>query len=108
MPEDTLDYNPDIVTVSDEDGNEISFEVLDRIEDDDEKRYVALIPAYDDEDPGAILEQSAELIILRVEEDEEGETFLCPIEDDEEFNRIGNIFEERLADYYDIEDEDDE
>ena len=44
--------------------------------------------------------------MLRVEE-EEDESYLCPIEDDDEFNRISRVFEERLADYYEIIDEDD-
>lgn len=44
------------------------------------------------------------LIILRVTE-EDGETYLEPIEDDEEFNRIGAAFEERLSDLFDIAEE---
>ena len=106
MPEDNLDYNPDLVTVSDEAGEEHTFEVLDRIEDDDDRRYVALIPYYSEDDPDEVLEGSAELIVLRVEE-EEDESYLCPIEDDDEFNRISRVFEERLADYYENIDEDD-
>ena len=90
------DYNPDIITVSDEDGKEHTFEILDRIETDDAK-YAALIPVYDEAED--MLEDDGELIILRVDEQEDGETYLCPIEDDEEFDTIGAIFEERLQDY---------
>lgn len=104
MPENN-DYNPDIVSVSDDDGKEYQFEVLDRIETDD-ARYVALTPAdLSDED---ILNGAGELIILRVQEDEDGETYLCPIEDDKEFNEIGDIFEERLSEFYDFEEIDKE
>lgn len=91
-------YNPDIVSVVDEDGTEHIFEELDRIETDD-ARYVALLPVYDDAEE--ILDDDGELIILRVTE-EDGETYLEPIEDDEEFNRIGAAFEERLSDLFDI------
>ena len=35
--------------------------------------------------------------------EENGETILEPIEDEEEFNEIGEIFEERLADIFDFE-----
>ncbi|HIU35840.1 MAG TPA: DUF1292 domain-containing protein [Candidatus Fimenecus excrementigallinarum] len=94
-------YNPDIVSVVDEDGVEHIFEELDRIETDN-ARYVALLPVYDDEQD--ILDDDGELIILRVSE-EDGETYLEPIEDDEEFDRIGAAFEERLADLFEIEEE---
>ncbi len=95
------DYNPDIVSVVDEDGKEHMFEELDRIETDT-GRYVALLPLYDDAD--SMLEDDGELIILRVSE-EKGETYLEPIEDDEEFNEIGQLFEERLAELFDFDDE---
>ena len=94
-------YNPDIVSVVDEDGTEHIFEELDRIETDD-ARYVALLPVYDEAEE--ILDDDGELIILRVT-GEDGETYLEPIEDDEEFNRIGAAFEERLADLFDITEE---
>ncbi len=89
------DYNPDLITVTDEDGEEHTFEILDRIENDVAK-YAAVVPVYDD--PEDMLEDDGELIILRVEE-EDGETYLCPIEDDDEFDEIGAIFQQRLEDY---------
>ena len=91
-------YNPDIVSVVDEDGVEHTFEELDRIETDD-ARYVALLPVYDEAED--ILDDDGELIILKVNE-EDGETYLEPIEDEDEFNEIGSIFEERLSDLLDI------
>ena len=96
------EYNPDIVSVVDEEGKEHVFEELDRIETDD-GRYVALLPMYDD--PQEMLEDSGELIILKVEDDEDGETYLCPIEDEDEFNAVGQAFEERLSDMFDFEEE---
>ncbi len=92
-------YNPDIVSVVDEDGVEHTFEELDRIETDD-ARYVALLPVYDEAEE--ILEDDGELIILKVSE-EDGETYLEPIEDEDEFNEIGNIFEERLSELFDFD-----
>lgn len=94
-------YNPDIVSVVDEDGVEHTFEELDRIETDD-ARYVALLPVYDKAED--ILDDDGELIILKVNE-EDGETYLEPIEDEDEFNEIGSIFEERLSDLFDIHEE---
>ena len=98
-------YDPDIVTVVDDDGVEHEFEVLDRIENDDDKKYVAMIPVYTDEE--ALLEDSGELIILRVIEDGD-ETVLEPIEDEDEFNEIGRIFEDRLSEMFDFSDEEEE
>lgn len=96
------EYNPDIVSVVDEDGKEHMFEELDRIETDD-GRYVALLPLYDEAEK--MLEDDGELIILKVEEDESGDTYLCPIEDEDEFNEIGQAFEERLAEMFDFDDD---
>lgn len=94
------DYNFDIVSVVDEDGVEHIFEELDRIETDD-ARYVALTPVYDEAEE--ILEDSGELIILKVEDEEDGTPVLIPIEDPDEFAEIGRAFEERLADLFEIQ-----
>jgi uncharacterized protein YrzB (UPF0473 family) len=93
------EYTPDIVSIVDEEGKEHVFEELDRIETDNGK-YVALLPL--PENPNAITEGDDELIILKVE-DTNGEIYLSPIEDDNEFNEVGQIFEERLAEMFDFE-----
>ncbi|MBR0541792.1 MAG: DUF1292 domain-containing protein [Clostridia bacterium] len=95
------EYGPDIVSVVDEDGVEHTFEELDRIETDD-ARYVALTPVYDEAQD--ILDDDGELIILRVVE-EDGETYLEPIEDDAEFDEVGKIFEDRLKEAFDFNDD---
>ncbi len=94
------DYGPDIISGLDDDGVGHEFEVLDRIDTDD-KSYVALIPYYENE--ADMLNDDGELIILRVAADDE--MLLEPIEDEEEFDRIGRQFEERLADTFDFSDE---
>ena len=95
------EYGPDIISVVDDDGVEHTFEELDRIETDN-GRYVALIPAYDE--ATEILDDDGELIILKVEEEGE-ETYLSPIEDDAEFDEVGKIFEERLSEMFEFNDE---
>lgn len=94
------EFNPDLVSVVDENGVAHTFEELDRIETDTAK-YVALLPVY--EEAEEILDDDGELIILKVVE-EDGETYLEPIEDDDEFDEIGKIFEERLEDLFSFED----
>lgn len=96
------EYNPDIVSVVDENGVEHIFEELDRIETDDSK-YIALLPVYDDAED--ILDDDGEVIILKVDEEDNGDTVLCPIEDSKEFDEIQKIFEERLSDLFLEEDE---
>ena len=96
------EFNPDLISVVDEDGVTHTFEELDRIETDD-GRFVALLPVYDEAEE--IIDSDGELIILSVFEDENGETYLEPIEDDKLFNEIGKIFEERLEDIFEFDDE---
>ena len=95
-------FGNNIVSVVDEEGVEHTFEELDRIETDD-GRYIALLPVYKEAEE--ILDGDGELIILQVVEDEDGETYLEPIEDEALFNEIGEIFEERLADYFEFDEE---
>lgn len=92
--------NDDIVTVVDDDGKEHIFEELDRIETDNGNHYVALLPIYDDDEE--ILDSDGDVLILKVLE-ENGENYLVQIEDEEEFQTIGNIFEDRLIEKYENE-----
>lgn len=92
-------YNPDIVTVEDDEGKVHTFEIADAIETDD-ARYVALLPVYEDSEE--LLEDDGELIILEVVE-ENGAEMLAPIEDESEFDKIANIFEDRLTDLFEFE-----
>ena len=95
-------YGNNIVSVVDEEGVEHTFEELDRIETDD-GRYIALLPIYDDAEE--ILDGDGELIILSVVEDEDGEIYLEPIEDEKLFDKIGKVFEERLEDLFEFDNE---
>ena len=92
-------YEPVIVSVVDEEGEEHIFEELDIFELDN-KEYVALLPVYDDE----VVDENGELIILMRNYNGD-EIFLEPIEDEDEFMKIGKMFEERLADIFDFDDE---
>jgi len=95
-----MEYNPDIITLADDDGKEYTFEVLDAIETDD-ARYLALLPQYSD--PEKMLEDSGELVIVKVGE-ENGEEFFTEIEDDDEYETIADAFTDRLENFFEIED----
>lgn len=83
----------DLYTLVDEEGVEQTFEMIDVLEVNSE-RYYALVPYYDD--PSEELEADGELVILKSEYDENDEEILASIEDDAEYERIGNMFLERL------------
>lgn len=99
MTEEMLENFNDTVVLMDEDGNEQEFEILDAIETD-EARYVALMPIFDD--PAESVSSDGELLVMRVEAEDDGEV-LVTIEDDEEFESVLAIFEENLSDYYEID-----
>jgi len=92
-------YDPDIITLADDDGKEYTFEVLDAIETDT-GRYLAMLPTYDD--PQKMLEDSGELVIVKVGE-EDGEEYYYEIEDDDEYETIADAFVDRLEDYFEID-----
>ncbi|MBQ4466458.1 MAG: DUF1292 domain-containing protein [Oscillospiraceae bacterium] len=99
---DEKEYTPEIFTLTDEEGNEHEFELMDIMEENGTV-YYALVPYT--EDPEAVIEEDTELVILKVGE-ENGEEFLATIDNDEEYERIGNIFIERISQMLEGEDED--
>lgn len=88
----------DLYTLVDEDGVEQQFEMLDSMDVGDD-RYYALVPYYDD--PTKEIEADSELVILKSEFDKNNEETLVTIDDDDEYERIGNMFLERLNEIYD-------
>ena len=100
MADDMMEMFNDTVVLMDENDVEQEFEILDRIETD-EARYIALMPIF--EDPEEEVESSGELVIVRVELGDAGEEVYVTIDDDEEFEEIASIFEERLSEYYEID-----
>ena len=98
-PEMLEEAKPDLLTLEDEDGQEVTFEVIDATEVNG-TRYLAVIPYQ--EDP-ASLQEDAELILMRIGTDDEGE-YMDIVDDDEELLTVGKVFEERLRAMYDIDD----
>lgn len=94
------EYEPEILILTDEEGNELNFALLASLEDGGVE-YKALVPV--DEEGN---ETGDEYVILKCAEDENGEPVLETIEDDDEFDRIADIFDDDLADvFYDEEEE---
>ena len=98
-PEMLEEATPDLLTLEDEDGKEVTFEVIDATEVNG-TRYLAVIPYQ--EDPES-LQEEAELILMRIGTDDQGE-YMDIVDDDEELLTVGKVFEERLRAKYDIDD----
>ena len=98
-PEMLEEAAPDLLTLEDEDGKEVTFEVIDATEVNG-TRYLAVIPYQ--EDPES-LQEDAELILMRIGTDDEGE-YMDIVDDDEDLITVGKVFEERLRAMYDIDD----
>lgn len=92
-------YEPDIISVTDDDGNELLFELLERYENDNGV-YVAITEYRDDAED--IVEADYEVIILKVAE-ENGDEYLEEIEDEAEYNEISEILMNKIEQQYDVE-----
>ena len=93
----TDDFGSDFMTIVDEDGTEFELEILTTMEYNG-FTYLAVIPADDSEDAGVKYEVS---ILKSVDED--GESILCAIEDDQELETVEKLIMDQL---YEEEDED--
>ncbi|KUO50611.1 MAG: hypothetical protein APF76_08165 [Desulfitibacter sp. BRH_c19] len=83
------------ITLVDENGGEIEFEIIDMIEVDEEE-YAILLPKTND---GV----GEEAIILKVGIDDEGEEMLYEIESDDEWEMVANIWQENLEEDDDVQ-----
>ena len=91
-----------IVSLNDENGNEVKFEFLDLVELDEEQ-YVVLLPVAEEGQ-----EEEGEVVILKVEdtdnEDSDEESYIS-VDDDEILNKVFEIFKEKFKDDFDFVDE---
>lgn len=85
------DFGSDLITISDESGNDFVLEHMDTIEYDN-TFYMAFLPTDLDED-----DDEFGLVILKVE-NEAGEDVLVTIEDDELLEELFEKFMTRLSD----------
>ncbi|NSW91840.1 MAG: DUF1292 domain-containing protein [Firmicutes bacterium] len=100
----------DIVVLIDENGEEEEFEYIDSIEMKGNE-YVVLSPlSEDEEDEDEIYGFEDEIVILKVETNEDGEESYVTIEDENELDEVFEEFKLRMEDdfAFDVDDEDDE
>ena len=85
-------FEGEFYTLTDEDGNESKFELIGSVEMDS-NTYYALVPETNDE----------EYVILKLAKDDNGEDILITIEDDDEFDKVADFFEDELFDEVDYD-----
>ena len=81
----------DVYTLTDEDGNEIEFEIIGQCEKNDQQ-YFAMIPADESERSDDVLEY----VILKMAV-EDGEEVLVTVDDDEELDDIADYFDDLFS-----------
>lgn len=81
----------EIITLTDDEGKEHEFVVVDVIEVNS-KEYAILLPIDTEED------EEAEAVILRLEKDADGDDVLVDIESEEEWEQVAQAYEELLDD----------
>lgn len=98
MDERNLEEMENIVVLTDENGNEVSFEYLDLIEYRGDE-YVVLLPVEGEEDDEV---QILKVVPIPGSEDEES---YVSVDDEEALFAIFDIFKEHFADEFDFEEE---
>ena len=89
----------DIFTLTDEDGNEIEFELIAQCERNGNK-YFAMIPAQEDSKDDDV----CEYVILKLAIDN-GEEVLVTVDDDDELDDVADYFDDLLMQEIDYDNE---
>ena len=77
------------ITLTDEDGQELEFEVIGDAELDG-VTYYAMVPADGANENEGIIEY----VLLKKEQDENGEDLFITLDDEDEFEKVANYFDE--------------
>ena len=78
-----------IITLTDEDGSEIEFEVIGEAELDGTTYYAMMPTENANAEEGLI-----EYVLLKKEKDEDGEDLFITLDDEDEFEKVANYFDE--------------
>lgn len=94
----------EIITLTDENGEDMDFEYLDTI-DYEGKRYAVLLPPIEDV-AGEDEDEDEEVLILQVEDDgtEDSESYVF-VDDDDVLSAVFDIFKEKFKDEFDFAEE---
>jgi uncharacterized protein YrzB (UPF0473 family) len=78
-----MENDTNTIVLNDEEGNEIEFDVITKLDIED-KEYLIVAPKDDD---------SEDAIVLRIDQDEDGNDILVTVEDDEEFELVEEAYD---------------
>ncbi len=93
------EFQSEFYTLTDEDGNEAEFEVIGSAEIDGTE-YFAMVPS----DGAKSDDGMIEYVLLKKEKDEDGEEMFVTIDDDDEFDRIADYFDDMFDSEEDYDD----
>lgn len=91
--EELLEEEACIISLTDEEGNEVEFELIDSV-DYEGKEYLILLPPDD---------EAAEVVILEVEPHKDGTESYLTVNDEATLNAVYEIFKERFKDIFTFE-----
>ena len=91
--EELLEEEASIISLTDEEGNEVEFELVDSI-DHEGKEYLILLPPDD---------EAAEVVILEVEPHADGSESYLTVNDDATLMAVFEIFKDRFQDIFTFE-----
>lgn len=88
------EFGPNFVTVTDDEGNDIELEYVDALEHNG-TTYMAFFPVVEEDSEDEENEEEYGLVILKSQM-ENGEEFLVTIDDEEEIDKVYDLFMEQI------------
>lgn len=88
------EFGPNFVTLTDDEGNDIELEYVDALEHNG-TTYMAFFPVVEEDSEDEQNEEEYGLVILKSQM-ENGEEFLVTIDDEEEIDKIYDLFMEQI------------
>ncbi len=92
-----MEETNNIITLTGENDEKFDFEIADSFELEGNK-YIALISPEE-----TAMDEDDEVLIMKIESEDEEETVLSQIESDEELDKAFEMFKNRCADLFDFE-----
>lgn len=88
------EFGPNFVTLTDDEGNDIELEYVDALEHNG-TTYMAFFPVVEEDSEDEENEEEYGLVILKSQM-ENGEEFLVTIDDEEEIDKVYDLFMEQV------------
>ena len=88
------EFGPNFVTLTDDEGNDIELEYVDALEHNG-TTYMAFFPVVEEDSEDEENEEEYGLVILKSQM-ENGEEFLVTIDDEEEIDKVDDLFMEQI------------